>query len=271
MTIPRNPVPRRAAAATATLLAAVLLTGCGAWRRTTVPIETHLDRAECTPGADTLVVMLPGAYSESSEFLTEGFVPALRERRIAADVLRVEAHLGYYNRRSIVDRLEADVFEPARRPGSGYRAVWVVGISIGGFGALLHEAQHPGRVDGIVLIAPYLGQRLLSTDISVAGGLARWNPPIGGTPLEQAESGIWRWLQTQAQVAPPVATGQPPRVPIYLGYGLDDRFAFSHRLLADALPAQRVFTTPGGHDWPEWRRLWGQALDVLPLPVCAPG
>ncbi|RYZ12151.1 MAG: alpha/beta hydrolase [Comamonadaceae bacterium] len=269
MTLHRTPGRHRAAASIATLLAAAVLAGCGALRRTTVPIETRLDRAACTPAADTLVVMLPGAYSESSEFVTEGFVPALRERRIAADVLRVEAHLGYYNRRSIVDRLEADVFEPARRPGSGYRSVWVVGISIGGFGALLHEAQHPGRVDGIVLIAPYLGQRLLSTDISVAGGLARWNPPMAGTPLEEAESGVWRWLQ--AQGVPPAAAGLPPRVPVYLGYGLDDRFAFSHRLLADALPAQRVFTTPGGHDWPEWRRLWGQALDVLPLPVCAPG
>jgi hypothetical protein len=53
-----------------------------------------------------------------------------------------------------------------------------------------------------------------------------------------------------------------------MGYGVDDRFAFSHRLLAAALPADRVFTTEGGHDWPEWMRLWRRMLPTLPLPGC---
>lgn len=56
--------------------------------------------------------------------------------------------------------------------------------------------------------------------------------------------------------------------PLYLGYATDDRFAFSHRLLAAALPPERVFTTEGGHDWPEWTRLWRRMLPTLPLPGC---
>jgi hypothetical protein len=55
--------------------------------------------------------------------------------------------------------------------------------------------------------------------------------------------------------------------PLYLGFGLADRFAANHRLLADALPAGRVFTTEGGHDWPQWSQLWRKMLDVLPLPA----
>jgi hypothetical protein len=28
-----------------------------------------------------------------------------------------------------------------------------------------------------------------------------------------------------------------------------------------------VFTTEGGHDWPQWSQLWRKMLDVLPLPA----
>ena len=31
---------------------------------------------------------------------------------------------------------------------------------------------------GVVAIAPYLGERTLSTDIANAGGLAKWNGPL---------------------------------------------------------------------------------------------
>jgi hypothetical protein len=64
---------------------------------------------------------------------------------------------------------------------------------------------------------------------------------------------------------------QPPKnLPqLYLGFGLSDRFVTNHRLLAEALPAGRVFTTEGGHDWPQWRQLWRNMLDVLPLPALA--
>ena len=211
--------------------------------------------------ADTLLVFLPGAYSDPQEFVTEGFVRQVREHHIAADVMLVDAHMGYYNNRTIVDRLEADVLVPARL--KGYRAIWLVGISVGGFGALIHEELQPGSVAGIVVLAPYMGQRLLSTDIDVAGGLRAWRPPTGPLPLEEMETRLWRWLQAYGTT--PLPPGRPP---LYLGYGLDDRFVFSHKLLAAALPKDRVFTTKGGHDWPEWRRLWSQALDVLPLPAC---
>lgn len=33
-----------------------------------------------------------------------------------------------------------------------------------------------------------------------------------------------------------------------------------HRILARELPATRVFTHPGGHDWDTWGELWGDVL-----------
>ena len=36
--------------------------------------------------------------------------------------------------------------------------------------------------------------------------------------------------------------------PLYLGWGAADRFAPAQRVLAEALPPQRVFTAPGAAD-----------------------
>lgn len=243
---------------------AFLATACSGLRTRTVPMSTTLEKSTCTAHADTLLVMLPGAYSDPEEFVREGYVRAVTERRLAVDVMQVDAHLGYYNDGSIVDRLEQDVIAPAR--ARGYRAIWIVGISIGGFGGLIYASAHPGDLAGLVTVAPYLGDRALSLDVANAGGLARWQGPLGaatGDLRAQRETQLWQWLKGYA--ARPVAQDHPPLV---LGYGLDDRFAFSHRLLAAALPQDRVFTTPGGHDWPEWTRLWRAILPTLPLPAC---
>lgn len=239
--------------------ALLFLSGCSFLRPATVPLATDRDLASCSAKADTLLVFLPGAYSTIDEFVREGFVQEVRQRRLAADIVMVDAHMAYYNNRTVVDRLDTDVLAPAR--AAGYRAIWLVGISVGGFGALIHEEQMPGGVTGVVALAPYLGERGLTRKIAAAGGLATWQAPAGPLPEDQVETRIWRWLQAQAKL--------PTEAPaLYLAYGTEDRFADSHRLLAAALPAQRVFTTPGGHDWAPWWRLWQQVLAVLPLPSC---
>ncbi|MDB5966343.1 MAG: esterase [Polaromonas sp.] len=229
-------------------------------RIASVPMDTRIDRATCTAKADTLLVFLPGRYSNIDEFVREGFVSAVRDRRVAVDTMLVDAHMGYYSNGTVLDRLEADVFEPAR--AAGYRSVWLVGVSLGGLGTVLHEEAMPGRIAGMVLLAPYLGERQALQEIEAAGGLRAWKAPAGPLPRDPMEPRIWRWLQAGASA--PV----PALPPIYLGYGTEDRFLYSHRLLAAALPPGRVFTTPGGHDWPQWRQLWQQTLAVLPLPAC---
>ena len=246
------------------LACALLVGACGGLRSTRVPLDTTVDKSTCTARADTLLVLLPGAYSHPDEFVREGFVRAVQARRLAVDVMRVDAHLGYYNNASIIDRLQADVIAPAR--ARGYQHIWIAGISVGGFGGMIYAEAHPGELAGLVVLAPYMGDRLLSADIANAGGLARWQGQLGapaGDDRSQRELMLWQWLKGYG--ATPAPAGQPP---LWLGYGLDDRFAFSHRLLAAALPADHVATTPGGHDWPEWTRLWTALLPTLPLPVC---
>ena len=243
-----------------------VLAGCGGMRTARAPLESKLEKSSCTPTADTLLVMLPGAYSHPDEFTREGFIQALNDNRLAVDAMLVDAHLGYYNARTILDRLNQDVIGPARN--QGYKSIWIVGISVGGFGGLLYAQTHPGDLAGLVTIAPYLGERALGADIANAGGLARWNGPLeappGSDPRKPDETQLWQWLR--GYVGNTATFGARP--PLYLGYGTDDRFVFSHGLLAAALPRERVFTTEGGHDWPEWTRLWRRMLPTLPLPGC---
>ncbi len=244
------PAPTRAL----TFALTFALAGCNAWRPMTVPMQTTQDAARCASAPSTLIVMLPGAASVPDEFVREGFVRALRERRIAADVTIVDAHPGYYRERSVIDRLRSDIIEPAR--ARGYREIWLVGISLGGFGALIYAREQPQGISGIVAIAPFLGEGLVAEEIAVQGGLRAWRPqPADGEPIDAP---LWRWLQGYVQ--PSV-----PRPPLYLGYGRADRLAAPAELLGAALPPDQVFTTDGGHDWPPWRALWQRMLDAMPL------
>lgn len=222
-------------------------------------MKTHFQPANDTHRSDTLLIFLPGAYLKPEDFEREGFISAVRERHLAADSLLVDADVSYYYDQTLSDRLHADVIEPQR--ANGYTSIWLVGISIGGFGALIHELARPGAVDGIVALAPYLGRRVLGAEIKKAGGLRTWQAPTGPQPDEEPDRKLWPFFQQY--LAPKPAKNLPQ---LYLGFGLADRFASNHKLLADALPPGRVFTTEGGHDWPEWRQLWRNVLDVLPLP-----
>jgi len=224
---------------------------------------TQLMSASSNSRSDTLMVFLPGAYLSPEDFEREGFVSAVRERQLAADLLLVDADVSYYYDQTFIERLNADVLAPQR--ASGYSTIWLVGISIGGFGALIHELARPGVVDGIVTLAPYLGRRPLGNEIRKAGGLRQWKAPDGPAPDEEVDRKLWPWLQQYADNGE--AARQLP--PLYLGFGLADRFAPNHQLMAEALPAGHVFTTEGGHDWPQWSRLWARMLDTLPLPTRA--
>jgi pimeloyl-ACP methyl ester carboxylesterase len=229
-------------------------------RPATVPMRTLVQPAPCPSRPDTLLVVLPGAYSSPEEFVREGFVRAVHERQLALDVWLVDAHLGYYRNRSILERLRADVLAPAR--ARGYRKVWLLGVSVGAFGAI-GLAQSPGAaVAGIVALGPYLGEPRATGAVAAAGGLRSWQAPAVESTDDDPDFAVWRWLQGYA-------LDPDQRPPLYLGYGLTDRFAANHALLAAVLPPEQVLTDPGGHDWPAWTPLWRRALARIAFPVDA--
>lgn len=221
-----------------------------------------------------LLVMLPGAWSRPPEFIDEGFVAAVRSRGIAADIAIADAHLGYFNERSVLTRLREDVVQPAR--AQGYRQIWLVGISLGGFAALGYAARYENEVDGLVVLAPYLGRRQLLDEIDAAGGPMAWRSSAHAAPTDdEPERMVWEWLTARAAASATSATSATRatvRLPVFLGHGDADRFVAAHRLLADVLPAGRSDVVPGGHDWTPWRALWDHWLDRGLLPTdCSSG
>lgn len=215
------------------------------------PLQTLRDRAPRQDGANrVLLVMLPGAADMPEHFLQHGFVRALRERRLPVDAILVYAHADYYLGRSIGERLTQDVILPAR--GGQYRQIWLMGISLGGMGALICARNHPAEIDGVILLAPYLGNRGRIAGIVRRGGFTDWQPDE--IKPQDDEQTLLAWLKAYR-------CGDPGLPAIYLGYGTADRFSPASEMLAQRLPAERVAATPGGHDWETWARLWEHFLD----------
>jgi enterochelin esterase-like enzyme len=153
--------------------------------------------------------------------------------------------------RSIFGRLREEVVLPARALGC---AVWMGGISLGGYLALCCAERYPGEFTGLCLFAPYLGSYLITAEIERAHGLDRWRT---AEPAEDDdERRVWRFIRTLRH--------RPLQV--HLGLGREDRFVGRHQLMAGALPPASVDIVPGGHDWPTWRRLWDRFLDSRLLP-----
>lgn len=224
--------------------------GCAVPRPTPIPMQVLNALSGCAARPTTLVVMLPGAYSKPDEFIREGFVAALRERGVAADVAIADAHLGYFDNGSVLRRLREDVVLPAR--AAGYRKIWMVGISLGGFAALAYAAHHGADIDGVLAIAPYPGTQALQREIIAAGGPMAWRRTAAPPTDAELDRAVWWWLAGTAPARQP---------PVYLGHGRDDRFNGGLQLMATTLPAAHARSVPGGHDWPPWRALWTEWLE----------
>lgn len=230
--------------ATSTLAAVAMLCGCYALRPAKVPLGT-LAYPGTTDDRSCLLVLLPGRADRPGDFERRGFTSILRAEGFELDALAADLHLGYYRNRTAVERLQEDVISPAR--ARGYRKIWLVGISAGGTGSLIYSRLHPDELEGILLIAPFLGSDSMVAEVEAAGGLAGWSPD--GSSGKQFEREMWERLKQLAEApAPPLR--------LYLGYGTEDEFSQGHRILAAALPPDHVIAVPGGHDWEPWREIW---------------
>ena len=209
-------------------------------------MSTTLQTIRQQGGAPELVVLLPGAYMSAVDFEQAGFFAAVAERQSPVDLIAVDLGLDAISSGTALPALQAEILGPARE--QGYAKIWLGGISLGGLLALCHNADTPGAVDGLCLLAPYPGSRLTTNAIARAGGLATWQ----ATPeeLTDPEFRMWHWLR------------QPPAgFPVFVGYGTEDRFAAGMKQIADCFPATARQALPGDHDWPVWQGLWQHFLD----------
>lgn len=193
------------------------------------------------PGAQTLLIMLPGAGIKAEDFAANGMIEMVKTPGM--DIIVAEPDIALYLEDGVTEALHKEVVEPAL--ARGVQRIWLLGISLGGMGALLYTRVHRDLIEGIFLIAPFLGTKGTVAELARAGGLPRWRATNSNATIP--EQNLLTWLQSH--LTSPA---------LYLGYAEQDRFAPSHTMLAACLPPARVARTYGGHDWASWRALWRQ-------------
>lgn len=202
--------------------------------------------------ASTLIVFLPGRRDHASVFERNRLIEVVERAHLGADLIATDAHIGYYRSGSFVRQLHDEIIEPARQ--RSYRRIVLIGVSMGAYGAVRYAIAHPGKVDTIVLLSPFLG----------AGPIGREIAEAGDEDFEQTR----RWLADYPKDktdAERIAAHYPR---IVLGHGEADLFLITYSELRAALPKSDVFTTPGAHVWSTWRELLEKILNqkVLTAP-----
>jgi pimeloyl-ACP methyl ester carboxylesterase len=213
--------------------------------------------------AASLLVLLPGAHMSLADFWQQGLVAAVRERRLATDILAADINYTHVMEKTVVERLHEKVILPAR--AKGYRQIWLAGISLGALNALMYAAQHAQLLTGLHLIAPYPGTGDICAEIREAGGPVVWARTPAAEQGDEREA--WRWLAHQhagAIAAPWVS----------FSCGSEDRFVRNQRMLSELISPERVHWQVGRHDWSAWLALWQRWLEQCPLErlpgeVCA--
>ncbi|WP_187770619.1 alpha/beta hydrolase [Cognatilysobacter lacus] len=225
------------------LLAASALLACASQRvNTSRPVPTALLPSK--EGSHRLVVVLPGRRDRLESMRRSGVGEAIQRVWPDADVLFAELSMPYYLDRSAARRLHDEVLMPARR--RAYTEIWLVGASLGGMGEILYDRMYPGQVDGMVLLAPYTGERAVHDEIRAAGGLGSWRPPPeSANPYDAWQRELWGHLKTWRD--------EPERARnVWLSYGDNDYLREGMPLVAGLLPAGHVYVVPGKHAWSTW-------------------
>ena len=225
----------------------LLLGGCYFMQSASQPIPTQIVRL--SEAASGLVVMLPGFGDGPQDFIDSGFVASVRDASSNLDVVAVNAHWGYYRDYTVVERLRQDVIQPALER---YDHIWLVGISMGGFGAAAYAQTYPQHVEGLILLAPFMGSQEVVEQVLAAGALADWVSPdltVIEDVRERRFFELWQFYQGYA-----AAPDREPR--LYIGFGDQDHLRPPNQHVASVLDAQQSLMLAGGHKWTVWKPLF---------------
>jgi len=225
------------------LLGAVVAHADSAWER-------HIE-ASGTPFEARWAIADPLYDQSSAETL-------LGAAGIRADMVAASVHLDHLLQKKVIKRIETDVYFPAMK--TGYKNTWFVGVSLGGLNSLLFYEKYAEDICGVVLLAPYLGDKVITNAIKKAGGIHRWEPDHIDNPndiknkelVDLRAQNLWRWIKRQKK--------SNTLQNIYLGHGAQDRYAEAHKLLANFLDDKNVTVIEGKHEWKTGRKLWQKQL-----------
>lgn len=243
------------------VIASSALAGCYFTRSPSRPLPALEFRRSSIAREHCLVVFVPGFLDGPDTFMDQGLPSDVITRGAPCDSVAIDLHYRYYwetpsSGMGVANIVFEDILEPAVT--RGYEEIWLVGISMGGLGALLTAERHPELVTGVILLAPFVGDESVVREIEAAGGPEAWRPPSGidhaAWTQDNYTAHLWSWLRGYA-------TDADSMPPLYIGWGDDDHLATADRLLASMQPADHVMTRPGAHNWATWRPLFQAFLD----------
>jgi hypothetical protein len=233
-------------------LLALLLAACTARGDPARPIPTAF-LASPQP-ATRVFVILPGRSDDLGRLRRSGAAEAIQSTWPDTDVVFAELTLDYYLKSDAPRRLHDEVIAPLR--ARGYREVWLAGASLGGLGSLVYDRTYPQDIDGLVLLAPYLGDAPIIEEITAQGGVASWRPPSPESPSPQNwQRDLWRHVQVWSR--DPTRTRN-----VWLAYGKEDRLRIAQPLLEPFLASDHVLVRPGGHSWDVWAPVLREILQA---------
>lgn len=231
------------------VVSSLLLASCSFMRRPRVPME-RISFYERGPSvARGAIVLMPGFGDRPAAFDEHGFVRVLSQHAPEYDVFGADAHFGYYRKRTLLPRLQRDVIGPLVQ--RGYRELWLVGASMGGFGAVAYARKHPERVRGLLLFAPYLGPKQVVSEVAQVG-LCKYRPPAEPEDSEEAFARA-NFAFLREQIC------ERRELSVFVAVGDRDRLLHADRLLGAALEPAHMLVLPGGHGW----KVWTPALEKL--------
>ncbi len=219
-----------------------MLMSCYYLQKTTIPIGSERFGYSTSGKNKTLFVLLPGIGDKAQSFEQHGFIDTLFRMKPKAGIVAIESHFKYYQNKTVVERIDLDVVSPAQK--DGYDNIYFVGTSLGGLGSLLYLKYHPNNVSGLVLIAPYLGEK------------PEYAHLLSNTAREEDKIviDIWSWI-----VALPAAEKNK----IFLSYGKQDKFAEPNELLSRYLSPAQTYTEQGKHQWSTWKALFPEIVNRM--------
>jgi len=227
----------------------LLLVACSIPRKPEIPMDARFYQAGKTQSQE-LVVFLPGRGDTPIAFEKADFPEILAASSTPMDAVAVDAHLGYYISGLLAERVYQDILLPYRN--RGYRKFFLVGTSLGGYGALWVNHEHEALISGLILIAPYLGDHSVVKQVDEAGGMDLWRIALDHEPSK--DEFPWVWLDKLR------AAGNGSIESVILGFGVKDKFRPAAEIAAKAILEPFVFRVAGAHNWKAWTEVWRTIL-----------
>lgn len=201
---------------------------------------------------DDLIIFFPGLYDSAEKFKDEAFFSIARKEGITADMVSANVNVYHLVKEMMIERIEKDVFAHAKV--TGYKNLWLVGVSLGGLNALLLNIKHEKDICGVVTLAPYVANTLLIKDLRDAKEIKNWKPDSDENKLvlEKRLQFLWVWLKEKSS--------NNKLNNIYLGYGKEDKYINAIELFENILDKNHVVTVKGGHTWETSQKIWQKQL-----------